>query len=166
MRIDGELFRVIGEKIRVTLQPNRYDWLPVNQSNKHYQEYSKGRASELLITDTKVCLTFVIGDGRKPLGERFVAQDLNFRTVDSTCAVVDDSKPLLSGVGTQPLREIVRVQNDFSLRRRALQRHVKNPQKRAKKLKETRGRQRNRIAPHGGSSCRPSTEPPRLCTRG
>jgi putative transposase len=48
-------------------------------------------------------------------------------------------------VDTRSLKEIVRIQNDFSRRRRMIQLHVKNPQKRAKKLRETRGRQRNRI---------------------
>ena len=144
MRIDGELFRVIGGRIRVTLQPNRYVWLLINSSNKHYDEYSKGRASELLVTDTKVCLTFVVGEEKKPLGKRFVAQDLNFRSVDSTKALTTGDTPRLEGVKTEPLGQVVRVQNDFSRRRRALQKHVKNPQKRMLKLRETRGRQRNR----------------------
>ncbi|MDG7018246.1 MAG: transposase [Nitrososphaerota archaeon] len=146
MRIDGELFRIVDGSIRITLQPNRYVWLPVNTSNKHYDEYSKeGRASELLITDTKVCLTFVVGDVKeKPLSRKLVAQDLNFNSVDSTDAILN-SGPSLTGVETRSLKEIVRIQNDFSRRRMMLQRHVKNPQKRAKKLRETRGRQRNRI---------------------
>ncbi|MDG7025021.1 MAG: transposase [Nitrososphaerota archaeon] len=143
MRIDGELFRVVEGRARITLQPNRYVWLSVSTSNKHYQEYSKGRASELLVTDSKVCLTFVVGEG-KPLGKRLVAQDLNFRSVDSTDAALS-GRPSLTGVETRSLKEIVRIQNDFSRRREALQKHVTNPQKRVKKLKETRGRQRNRI---------------------
>jgi putative transposase len=48
-------------------------------------------------------------------------------------------------VDTQSLKEIVRIQNDFSRRRRMIQLHVKNPKKRAKKRRETRGRQRNRV---------------------
>ncbi|MDG7034396.1 MAG: transposase [Nitrososphaerota archaeon] len=143
MRIDAELFRIGDGRVRITLQPNGYVWLPLNTANGHYDEYSKGRVSELLITDTKVCLTFVVGDEKKPLGKRLVAQDLNFRSVGSTNALLS-SQPSLTGVGTQSLKGIVRIQNDFS-RRRTLQRHVKNPQKRAKKLRETRGRQKNRI---------------------
>jgi putative transposase len=145
MRIDGELFKIVEGKVRITMQPNNYVWLPINTSNKHYQEYSKGRASELLITDTKVCLTFIIKDNAvKPLGDRLMAQDLNFKSVDSTDALLS-SQPSLKSVETRPLKEIVRIQNDFSRRRRALQRHVKNPKKRIAKLRETRGRQRNRI---------------------
>ncbi len=145
MRVDGELFRIVNGSVRITLQPNRYAWLPINTSNKRYQEYSKGRPSELLITDTKVCLTFIIRDNAvKPLGDRLMAQDLNFKSVDSTDALLS-SQHSLKRVETRSLEEVVRIQNDFSRRRRALQRHVKNPQRRAKKLRETRGKQRNRI---------------------
>jgi putative transposase len=144
MRIDGELFKIVEGKVRITMQPNNYAWLPINTSNKHYQEYSKGGPSELLITDRKICITFVICEGEKPLGDRLVAQDLNFKSVDSTDAFLS-SQPSLKSVETRSLKEIVRIQNDFSRRRRALQRRVKNPQKRAKKPRETRGKQRNRI---------------------
>jgi putative transposase len=144
MRIDGELFKIVEGKVRITMQPNNYVWLPINTSNKHYQEYSKGRASELLITDTKVCLTFVVGEEKKTLGNRLVAQDLNFKSVDSTKALLR-TQPVLISADTQPLKEIVRIQNDFSRRRRMIQLHVKNPKKRLQKLRETRGRQRNRV---------------------
>ena len=142
-----ELFKVVDGRVRITLQPNQYVWLPVNARNKHYEEYAKGRASELLITDKKVCLTFVVqrgGEGKKPLGEKLVASDLNFRSVDSTKASFAGG-PALKDTATEPLDRIARIQNDFSRRRRALQKHVKNPKKRTKKLRETRGRQRNRI---------------------
>ncbi len=144
MRIDAELLRIVDGKLRITMQPNKYVWLPINTKNKRYVEYSKGRASELLITDSRVCLTFVVCDGKKAFGERLAASDINFKSIDSTKASLGD-QPVLTAVETQPLREIVRIQNDFSRRRRALQRHVRNPQKRAKKLRETRGRQGNRV---------------------
>jgi len=143
MRIEGELFKVVEDKARITMQPNNYVWIPINTSNKHYQDYSKGRASELLITDTKVCLTFIIKDNAvKPLGNRLIAQDLNFKSIDSTKASLSSSQPSLTSVDNQSLKEIVRIQNDFSRRRRMIQLHVKN----LKKLRETRGRQRNRIS--------------------
>src|SRR5712691_3315677 len=84
MRVDSELFKIVGSNnLRITLRPKQYVWLPINTSNKHYAEYSRGRASELLITDRKVCLTFVVNDeGKKKVGESLVASDLNFRTVD------------------------------------------------------------------------------------
>jgi hypothetical protein len=67
-----------------------------------------------------------------------LVQDLNFKSVDSTDALLS-SQPSLKSVDTRSLKEIVRIQNDFSRRRRALQRHVKNPQKRIAKLRETGG---------------------------
>ena len=144
MRIDGELFKIVEGKVRITMRPNNYAWIPINTKNKHYQAYSKGRASELLVTDTKVCLTFVVGEGEKPLGSRLVVQDLNFATIDTTKASTQ-REPRLEGVETLSIRRISQIQNDFSRRRRSIQLHVKNTQKRAKKLRETRGRQRNRI---------------------
>jgi putative transposase len=144
MRIDAELFKIVDNKIRLTLQPGYYTWLPINTANKHYQEYARGRPSELLITDRKVCLTFIIGNENKPLGKRFVGSDLNFSTIDTT-TVTTHSPPALEEVNTDTIRNITRIQNDFSRRRRQIQLHVRNPQKREKKLRETRGRQRNRI---------------------
>ena len=49
------------------------------------------------------------------------------------------------GVIDIPTHNIVNIQNDFSRRRQKLQKHIKNPQKRKKKLKQTRGRQQNRV---------------------
>ncbi|MEM3498626.1 MAG: hypothetical protein QXO68_05170 [Conexivisphaerales archaeon] len=40
MRIDGELFK--GDK--ATLQPGHYAYVPINTENKHFLEYSKGKA--------------------------------------------------------------------------------------------------------------------------
>jgi putative transposase len=147
MRIDSELFRVIGGEARITLQPGKYVWLPLNTKHKHYEEYSRGKPSELLITDRMICITFAVGGGdtEKALGSRLTASDLNFHSVDSTSASTSKQDVKLTGVGTTPLGRIVQVQNDFSRRRRMLQKHVRNPAKRNKKLVETRGRQRNRV---------------------
>ncbi len=60
MRIDGELFKVEGDRVRVTLQPGHYAYVPINTENKHFLAYSKGKASELLLTDNFVCITFTI----------------------------------------------------------------------------------------------------------
>jgi putative transposase len=147
MRIDGELFRMVDGDgdIRVTLQPNHYAWIPINRANKHYEEYSMGRPSELLVTGTKICLTFVVGKEKKLLGRELIASDLNFSSVDSTRAAFRDGTAELVSVRTESIRRITMVQNDFSRRRRMLQQHVRNLQKRATKIRETRGRQRNRI---------------------
>jgi len=145
MRIDAELFKIVDGRIRITLQPNQYEWIPINTANRHYEEYSKRKPSELLITDRKVCLTFVVGNGSKPLGSKLIASDLNFNSMDTTSAKLDHGKVELDAVKTESARRMVQIQNDFSRRRRLVQKHVMNPQKRVKKLRETRGRQRNRI---------------------
>jgi putative transposase len=147
MRIDSELFKVTAGSVRITLQPYRYAWLPINTRNKHYEEYTSGRQSELLLTDRVLCITFAMGgsDREKALGGHLAASDLNFHSVDSTTASSGKGDVKLTGVRTTALEKIVQVQNDFSRRRRMLQKHVRNPAKRNKKLRETRGRQRNRV---------------------
>jgi len=145
IRIDAELFKIVDDRIRITLQPNKYAWLPINKENKHFKEYSKGKPSELLITNQKVCLTYMVGEREKPLGKELVAADLNFNTIDLTQARIENGVTKLENVMTKSLRRIAQIQNDFSRMRQKIQQHVKNPQKKEKKLKETRGRQRNRV---------------------
>ncbi len=144
MRIDGELMKVVDSRVRVTLQPKKYTWIAMNTKNKHFLGYSSGRPAELLITDRKVCLTFAVGIANKALGLELVASDLNFATVDSTVARLETDGTKLEQVNTKTIATIVRIQNDFSRRRRAIQLHVNNRQKREKKLRQTRGRQMNR----------------------
>jgi putative transposase len=144
MRIDAELLKIVDGKVRITLQPNTYAWIHINTANKRYGEYSKGRPSELLITDKKVCLTFVVGLDEKPLGEKLVASDLNFKSLDMTTATRVPAAGLIA-VKSEPLHRIVQIQNDFSRRRERLQEHIRNPLKRKEKLQETRGRERKRI---------------------
>jgi putative transposase len=147
MRIDSELFRVTRNgdgtvTLRVTLEPFNYEYITFTPRHKRWREYSKGKVSEILLTDSRLCITFAAGaDGEKPLGGRFMGLDLNFHTIDST--VFNGSR--LMPPSTKSLRNVAQVQNDFSRRRRNLQFHVKNPEKRARKLAETRGRQRNRV---------------------
>ncbi|MEM3853679.1 MAG: hypothetical protein QW606_05165, partial [Conexivisphaerales archaeon] len=95
MKIDGELFKVEGDRVRVTLQPGHYAYVPINTENKHFLAYSKGKASELLLTDNFVCITFTISKKERSLGGSFVAQDLNFSTIDSTFATVNAGRPAL-----------------------------------------------------------------------
>ncbi|MEM3487438.1 MAG: hypothetical protein QW191_04100 [Conexivisphaerales archaeon] len=79
----GELFKVVCDKVRVTLQAGHYAYVPINTENKHFLAYSKGRTSELLLTDNFVCVTFTISEKERSLGSSFVAQDF---TIDSTFA--------------------------------------------------------------------------------
>jgi len=154
-RIDSELFKIEctddGKvSIRLTIKPFKYEYITFTPEHKKWNEYySNGRASELLITDRKLCVTLVIKEiegKEKPLGSSLIASDLNFTTIDSTIASKrDDGTIKLERVQTEPIRQIIKIQNDFSRSRRRLQLYVKNPQKRDKKLRQTRGRQRNRV---------------------
>ena len=67
--------------------------------------------------------------------------DINFKNITGT--VIDSGR--ITGVIDIPTHNIVSIQNDFSRRRGKLQKHIRNPQKRKKKLKQTRGRQQNRV---------------------
>jgi len=153
-RIDSELFKIEytddGKvSIRLTIKPFNYEYITFTPEHKKWNEYGNGRASELLITDRKLYVTLVTNEieaKEKPLASRFIASDLNFTTIDSTIASKrDDGAIKLERVQTEPIRQITKIQSDFSRRRRRLQLHVENPQKRDRKLRQTRGRQRNRI---------------------
>nr|MDO8100375.1 transposase [Candidatus Njordarchaeota archaeon] len=147
-RIDSELFKVREDddgtlSVRITLEPFNYEYITFTPRHKKWSEYSAARVSEILLTDTKLCFAFTMGvdDRHKPLGKRFMGLDLDFETVDSSAF----SGGGLESPWTEQLRKIVRVQNDFSRRRRRLQLHIRNPKKRYRMLTETRGRQRNRV---------------------
>jgi putative transposase len=147
MRIDSELFRVVENEdgtvvLRVTLEPFNHEYITFTPRHKRWREYSKGKVSEILLTDKRLYITFAAGaGGEKPLGGRFMGVDLNFHTIDST--VFNGSR--LMPPSTESLKRVAQVQNDFSRRRRRLQLQIRNPQKRARKLAETRSRQRNRV---------------------
>lgn len=146
MRIDGELFKMMkGEDgqvtIRVTIRPHEYEYVRFRPNHKKWDAYSQGRLGEMTLTDGRLFLTFVDGLATKPLSDPLVGVDLNFATID--CTPIDDGR--LGHPVTIPTGNIEHIQDSFSRRRRRLQLHLKNPQKRAKKLEETRGRQRLRI---------------------
>jgi putative transposase len=148
MRIDSELFRVAMNNdgtatVRVTIEPFDHEYITITPSHKKWNEYSStGKVCEVLLTDSKLCITFSLRDqDRKSLGRRFVASDLNFHTTDTTAF----NNGRLESVSSDSLMRIVQVQNDFSRRRRRLQLHIRNPKKRAETLSETRGRQKNRV---------------------
>jgi len=147
MRIDGELFKMTREDdgfvcIRITIRPKVYEYLRFRPNHKKWDAYSKGRLGEITLTDGRLLLTFVDGLATKPLGDRLVGVDLNFATVD--CTPIDGTRQIGHPI-TISTGNIEHIQDSFSRRRRRLQLHVSNPQKRAKKLEETRGRQRSRI---------------------
>ena len=106
-----------------------------------------GKLAEVLLTDTRIALTFVIRTDAKPVANTFCASDLNFATLDNTKTVVDPQtkEVTITETRTRSIASIARIQNDFSRRRHQLQKHIPNPQKRHQKLRETRNRQHHRV---------------------
>jgi len=145
MKVDSSLFKLVHNQVRITIQPKHYAWLPINVVHKHFDEYSRGKPSEVLLTDTKICLTFVVGVEHKPIGRKFIATDINFGTLDTTVATTQSGVTVLENTNSESIGRIGEIQSDFARRRTMIQKHVRNPQKRNRKLAECRGRQRNRI---------------------
>ena len=140
MRLDSELFRLIDGKIRITIKPGEYAYIPVNTKNKKYMECSLGRMSELLITDRIVSLSFTVVEN-KNISEKKMGVDVNFKNITGTLI----NHGSVDQVVEKSTSDIVKIQNEFSRSRQKIQKHIKNPQKRTKKLEKTRGRQRNRV---------------------
>ncbi len=140
MRLDSELVKIVGDRIRITIRPGEYEFIPINTRNKKFNEYSRYRISELLITDRIVSISFSIKVD-KEISSETVGMDINFSNITGT--VIDSGR--ITGVIDIPTNNIVSIQNDFSRRRQKLQKHLRNPQKMKKKLKQTRGRQQNRV---------------------
>ena len=158
MRLDSELVKIMDSTIRITIRPGKYEFIPVNNRNKKWADYSGYKISEVLITDSIVSISFTVPD-EKLHGDRIIGADLNFSTVDLTAITPADNQ--ITHVETVPVKNIAEIQNDFSRRRQKLQKHVRNPAKRNRKLKENRGRQRNRIrdAMHKASAKLAGTNP-------
>ena len=139
IRLDSELVKIAGDRIRITIRPEEYEYIPINTGNKKWNEYSKYRIGEVLITDKVIALSFIFPINE--LSNEKVGIDINFKSIDGTVV----NKGEVIETFREYIPNITRVQNDFSRRRRRLQKHIKNKKKRNKKLKESRGRQRNRI---------------------
>ena len=139
IRLDSELVKIAGDKIRITIRPGEYDYIPINSRNKKWREYSNYRIGEVLITDKVIAISFIFPNNE--LSDEKVGIDINFKSIVGTVVNKGEVKETF----TEYIPNIARIQNDFSRRRRQLQRHIKNKEKRYKKLKESRGRQRNRI---------------------
>ena len=127
MRMDSELVKLEGNTIRITIRPHEYEYIPVNDHQSKYHEYSKYGISELLITDRKVVLSFRKPD-HKEIVNRKVGIDVNFSNLSMT--VIGDGK--IEDIVVKSTKNIMSIQNDFSRRRRKAQMHIINPQKRHK----------------------------------
>ena len=140
MRLDSELVKLQDGFIRITMKPHEYEYIPVNDHHSKFKEYSQYGVSELLLTDRKVVLSFKKPD-QKEIRERKIGIDVNFSNLSMT--VISEGR--VENVFVESTKNITIIQNDYSRRRQKIQKHVKNAQKRHRKLKEARGRQKNRV---------------------
>ncbi len=140
MHLDSELVKLQDGFIRITMKPHEYEFIRVNNRHSKFVEYSKYGISELLLTDRKVILSFRKPD-QKRIRERKIGIDINFSNLSMT--VINHG--MIENVSTKSTDNIVKIQNDYSRRRKKIQKHIRNPQKRYMKLKETRGRQSRRV---------------------
>jgi len=61
MRIDSELTRIENNRLRITIRPNEYEYIPIVTKNKKYNEYSKYKISEVLLTEGHPTFVWVNG---------------------------------------------------------------------------------------------------------
>ena len=96
---------------------------------------SSYRISEVLLTDNKVCITFVVGSLNKPLiDNNIIGFDLNFKSVDYT--IIKNNE--IVETNTIDTSDIAKTQRDYARKRTKIQKHIKNPAKRDRKLKESK----------------------------
>ncbi|WMT50595.1 MAG: transposase [Ferroplasma sp.] len=142
MRIDSELIKIENGKLRITVKPHEYEYIHIVDKNKKFNGYSEYKLSEVLLTDRKVCITFMAGSLNKPvINNNIIGFDLNFKSVDYT---VIKSNEIVK-VDTIDTSDIARAQRDYARKRKKIQKHVKNPAKRNRKLKDAKHRQKNTV---------------------
>jgi len=142
MRIDSELTKIQDNRLRITLKPHEYQYIPIITKNKKYNEYSKCKISEVLLTDNRVCITFIVNTEEKPVvNDNIIGFDLNFKSVDYT--IIKNSE--IVKVDSIDTSDIAKTQRDYARKRSKIQKHIKNTGKRNRKLKEAKHRQRNII---------------------
>jgi len=140
MRVDSELAKIEDNRLRITIRPNVYEYVDIVDRNKKYSEYSKYPISEVLLTDNRVYITFITGSDDKPvIANNIIGFDLNFKSVDYT--VIKDNR--IAYVDSIDTYDIAKTQRDYERKRRKIQKHIRNPAKRIRKLKEAKHRQRN-----------------------
>ena len=140
IRLDSELVKIVDDNLRITIRPGEYELVSINTRNKKWNEYSKHRIGEVLITDRTVAISFVFKE-KKSTGEEKIGVDINFNSIDGTVVNKDEIKRVF----TENIHHIAGIQNDFSKRRMSLQKHIRNKKKRDRKMRDTKGRQKNRI---------------------
>ena len=140
MRLDSELVKLQDGFLRITIRSGEYEYIPINRKHSKFNEYSEFGISELLLTERKVVLSFK-RPNNKEIGEKKIGVDTNVSNLSMT--VVNKGK--ITDVLVKSTKDVVKIQNDFSRRRTKAQKHIRNPQKRDRKLRHARGRQRNRV---------------------
>ena len=142
MRIDSELIRIENNKLRITIKPHEYEYIDIIDKNKKFNEYSRYKLSEVLLTDNRVCITFRVGTLNKPvMDDNIIGFDLNFKSVDYT--VIKDNN--IFDVDSIDTSDIAKTQRDYARKRTKIQKHIKNPAKRDRKLMEAGHRQKNTV---------------------
>ncbi|MCW6168330.1 MAG: transposase [Thermoplasmatales archaeon] len=140
MRIDSELARIEDNKVRITIKPHEYEYIDIVDKNKKFSEYSNHPVSEVLLTESRVYITFITGSDNKPvIGDNIIGFDLNFKSVDYT--VIKNNR--IVEVNSIDTSDIAKTQRDYTRKRTKIQKHIKNPAKRIRKLKEATHRQQN-----------------------
>ncbi len=142
MRIDSELIKIENNKLRITIKPHEYEYIGIVDKNKKFSEYSKYKLSEVLLTDSKVCITFRTGTLNKPvMDDNIIGFDLNFKSVDYT--IIKNNE--IVKVDSVDTSDIAKTQRDYARKRTKIQKHIKNPAKRDRKLMEAGHRQKNTV---------------------
>ena len=140
MRIDSELLKMEDNRLRITIRPNEYEYIDIVDKNKKFMEYSCYPLSEVLLTGNKVCITFKTCRDDKPVvDENIMGLDLNFKSVDYTIVKGNN----VVEAGSIDTSSIAKAQRDYARKRTKIQKHIRNPEKRIRKLKESRHRQQN-----------------------
>ena len=131
MRMDSELVKLQDGFIRITIRPREYEYIPINDHHSKYHEYSQHGISELLLTGRKVVLSFRKPD-EKEIMSRKMGIDVNFSNISMTVINGDRVEKVLE----KSTKNIMDIQNDYSRRRTRIQKHIGNPQKRHRKLRD------------------------------
>ena len=140
MRIDSELTKIENNQLRITLKPHEYEYIDIVDKNDKYTDYSKYPISEVLLTDKKVCITFRVSTDDKPvINNNIIGFDLNFKSVDYT-VIRNNGIVETKSIDTS---DIAQAQRDYARKRTRMQKHIRNPAKRDRKLREAKHRQRN-----------------------
>ena len=85
------------------------------------------------LTDRKVCITFIANTDEKPLiDNNIIGFDLNFTSIDYT--IIKNNE--IVETDTIDTSDIAKTQGDYARKRQKIQKHIKNPGKRNRKLRE------------------------------